>query len=239
MGFRTLLFRVTPARRHAGEGCLNQTMKSAEQPDLREDTQRLHQALLLSVSFAAVLWVVKLSELLLGLELATYGIYPRRLSGLVGVLTAPFNHGSVAHLLSNTPPIIILGTALLYGYPKSARVALPVLFLGTGLGVWLFGRESYHIGASGLTFGMMFFVFVIGVVRWDRRASALSLVVFFLYGGMVWGVFPGDPGISYESHLFGALLGVALAVLLRKLDPEPATKRYSWEDEVDDPETEN
>jgi membrane associated rhomboid family serine protease len=191
------------------------------------------------VSFAAVLWAVKISEELLGLELATYGIYPRRLSGLVGILTAPFIHGSVAHLLSNTAAIIILGAALLYGYPKSARIALPVLFLGTGLGVWLFGRESYHIGASGLAFGMMFFVFAIGVVRWDRRAIALSLIVFFLYGGMVWGVFPGDPGISYESHLFGALLGTALAVLLRKLDPEPAPKRYSWEDEVDDPETED
>lgn len=183
--------------------------------------------------------MIKIWEVLLGLELATYGIYPRRLSGLVGILTAPFIHGSVAHLLSNTAPIIILGTALLYGYPKSARIVLPLLFLGTGLGVWLFGRESYHIGASGLAFGMMFFVFAIGVVRWDRRAIALSLIVFFLYGGMVWGVFPGDPGISYESHLFGALLGVALAVLLRKLDPEPAPKRYSWEDEVDDPQTED
>ncbi len=191
------------------------------------------------MSFAAVLWAVKISEELLGLELATYGIYPRRLSGLVGILTAPFIHGSVAHLLSNTAPIIILGAALLYGYPKSARIALPVLFFGAGLGVWLFARESYHIGASGLAFGMMFFVFAIGVVRWDRRAIALSLIVFFLYGGMVWGVFPGDPGISYESHLFGALLGTALAVLLRKLDPEPAPKRYSWEDEVDDPETED
>jgi membrane associated rhomboid family serine protease len=139
---------------------------------------------------------------------------------------------------SNTVPIIILGTALLYGYPKAAGIACP-FSLGTGLGVWVFGRESYHIGASGLTFGMMFFVFAIGVVRWDRRAIALSLIVFFLYGGMVWGVFPGDPEISYESHLFGALLGVALAVLLRKLDPERAPKRYSWEDEADDPRTED
>lgn len=214
-------------------------MSSVEPPDLRQDARRLRRALLLSALFAAALWVVKLAELLPGLELATYGIYPRRLGGLVGVLTGPLIHGSVAHLLSNTVPIIVLGTAMLYGYPRSARVALPVLFLGTGLGVWLFGRESYHIGASGLTFGMMFFVFAIGVVRWDRRAIALSLIVFFLYGGMVWGLFPGDPAISYESHLFGALLGVALAVLLRKLDPELAPKRYSWEDEEDDPESED
>lgn len=142
----------------------------------------------------------------------------------------------MAHLVSNTLPILVLGSALLYGYPKSARIVLPVLFLGTGLGVWLFGRESYHIGASGLAFGTMFFVFTIGALRWDRRAIALSSIVFFLYGGMVWGVFPGDPSISYESHLLGALLGVVLAVLLRKLDPEPAPKRYSWEDEEEEEE---
>jgi membrane associated rhomboid family serine protease len=210
-------------------------MNSAEPLDSSEDPQRLRRALLVSIAFAAVLWVVKLSELLLGFDLVEYGVYPHRLSGLVGILTAPFIHASLAHLVSNTVPIIILGTALLYGYPKAARIALPVIFLGTGLGVWLFGRESYHIGASGLASGMMFFVFAIGVVRWDRRAIALSLIVFFLYGGMVWGVFPGDPEISYESHLFGALLGVALAVLLRKLDPERAPKRYSWEDEADEP----
>jgi membrane associated rhomboid family serine protease len=214
-------------------------MNPAEQPDSSDDAQRLRQALWISVAFAAVLWVVKIWELLLGLELGEFGVYPRRLSGLAGVLAAPFIHGSLAHLVSNTLPIIILGTALLYGYPKAARIALPVFFLGTGLGVWLFAREAYHIGASGLTFGMMFFVFTIGVVRWDRRAIALSLIVFFLYGGMVWGVFPGDPGISYESHLFGALLGVTLAVLLRRLDPERAPRRYSWEDEANDPQTED
>jgi membrane associated rhomboid family serine protease len=214
-------------------------MNSAEQLHSSEDPQRLREALLVSVAFAAALWVVELSELLLGFDLGRYGVYPRRLSGLIGVLTGPLIHASVAHLIANTVPIIILGTALLYGYPKAARVVLPVIFLGTGLGVWLFGRESYHIGASGLTFGMMFFVFTIGVVRWDRRAIALSLIVFFLYGGMVWGVFPGDPAVSYESHLFGALLGVALAVLLRKLDPERAPRRYSWEDEPDDPETDD
>ena len=128
---------------------------------------------------------------------------------------------------------MILGTTLLYGYPKAARIVIPVLFLGTGLGVWLFARKAYHVGASGLTFGMLFFVFTIGVLRWDRRAIALALVVFLLYGGMVWGVFPSDPAISYESHLSGALAGVALAFLLRGLDPPLTPKRYSWEDETE------
>jgi membrane associated rhomboid family serine protease len=106
------------------------------------------------------------------------------------------------------------------------------------LGVWLFGRASYHIGASGLTFGMMFFVFVVGALRWERRAIALSCAVFFLYGGMVWGVLPTDPQVSYEAHASGALLGAVLAVLLRRVDPPPAAKRYSWEDEAEDSEGE-
>ena len=205
-----------------------------EPAEVRQDSERLTRAFLLSACFAIVLWFVKIIEAVTGVDTIPYGIYPGRVSGLLGILTAPFIHGSPAHLVSNTLPIVILGTTLLYGYPKAARIVIPALFLAAGLGVWLFARKAYHVGASGLTFGMLFFVFTIGVLRWDRRAIALALVVFLLYGGMVWGVFPSDPAISYESHLSGALAGVALAFLLRRLDPPPMPKRYSWEDE---PET--
>jgi membrane associated rhomboid family serine protease len=203
-----------------------------ETRDIREDRERLSYAFVVSGVFAILLWLVKIFESVTGFETIEYGLYPRSLGGLLGILTAPFIHGSPAHLLSNTLPIVILGTALLYGYPRSARIVIPVLFLGTGLGVWLIGRESYHVGASGLSFGMMFFVFTLGVLRWDRRAIGLAMVVFFLYGGMVWGVFPSAPGVSYESHLSGAILGVALALLLRKMDRPPPEKKYSWEDEA-------
>ncbi|MCK5662394.1 MAG: rhomboid family intramembrane serine protease, partial [Thiotrichaceae bacterium] len=91
-----------------------------------------------------------------------------------------------------------------------------------------------HIGASGLTFGFMFFVFAIGAIRWDRRASVLSMLVFFLYGGMIWGIFPSKPDISFESHFFGAVIGIVLAILLRNYDPHSPEKKYSWEDEDDD-----
>jgi membrane associated rhomboid family serine protease len=144
---------------------------------------------------------------------------------------APFVHGSFSHLLANSVPIVILGTALLYGYPRSAGVVLVRVYAGTGLGVWLAAREAYHIGASGLTFGMMFFVFIIGAIRWDRRAIALSMLVVFLYGSMLWGIFPADPDVSYESHFFGALIGAFLAFLCRHRDPAPVEKRYSWEDD--------
>ena len=95
--------------------------------------------------------------------------------------------------------------------------------------MWLFAREAYHVGASGLAFGMLFFVSTIGVVRWERRTIALSLVVLFLYGGMIWGVIPGAHDVSFESHLSGALIGIVLAFLLRNRDPGPPRNQYSWE----------
>ena len=154
----------------------------------------------------------------------------------MGILWAPLIHSSFTHLFTNTAPLLILGTALLYAYPRSAKIAIPVIYLGTGLGVWLFARHTYHIGASGLTFGFMFFVFTIGAIRWDRRAIALSMIVFFLYGSMIWGIFPNDSGISYETHLFATLLGIIMAILLRDHDPYLPEKEYSWEQDDDDEE---
>ncbi len=198
------------------------------------DTRRLRQSFILAASFAVALWLIKLLELTFNLNLVQYGVYPRQLGGLMGILSAPLIHSSLIHLFANSAPIIILGTALLYGYPKSARIVIPSIYVGSGLGVWLFARSSYHIGASGLTFGMMFFIFTVGALRWDRRAIALALVVFLLYGGMIWGIFPSKPNISFESHFFGAFMGVVLAFLLKHHDPAPAEKKYSWEDEQDD-----
>ena len=208
----------------------------SSQPQLSPDVdaRRLRRAFLIAAAFAAVLWAIKIVEAALGLNLTEYALYPLSLLGLRGVLLAPLLHGGFAHLVANTAPILVLGTALLYGYPKAARIVIPAIWLGSGLAVWLFARPAFHLGASGLTFGMMFFVFTIGALRWDRRAIALSLAVFLLYGGMIWGVLPTDPGISFEYHLAGAVLGVGLAVVLRDLDPPPPEKSYSWEG--DDPE---
>jgi len=205
------------------------------QPDpdcLKNDNTRLRRSFALATVFALILWIIKLIEIILGLDFVHYGVFPLRVSGLKGIITAPLIHGSLIHLFSNTAPLIILGTALLYGYPRSAKIVIPVLYLGSGLGVWLFARNAYHIGASGLTFGVMFFVFTIGILRWDRRAIILSMIVFFLYGSMIWGIFPTQAGVSFESHFFGAAIGVTLAILLRNHDAAPPTKRYSWEDET-------
>ncbi|MDH3635671.1 MAG: rhomboid family intramembrane serine protease [Gammaproteobacteria bacterium] len=206
-------------------------MDIQNRPDTTADSRRLYIAFAIAVSFALLLWVLKLAEYLGGLDFVQFGIYPRRADGLAGVLLAPFIHGSFTHLFANTAPIVVMGTMLLYGYPRAAKVLLPSVYLGGGVAVWLFAREAYHIGASGLAFGMLFFVFTVGVLRWERRTIAFSLVVFFLYGGMISGVLPGAQDISFESHLSGALIGIVLAFLLRHRDPESPRKQYSWERE--------
>lgn len=198
------------------------------------DLGRLRRAFILALSCAAILWLIKLIDVLFALGLVQYGIYPGQPSGLIGVLWAPLIHGSWAHVFANTAPLVILGTTLVYGYPKSAMIAFGIIYLGSGLGVWLFARHAYHIGASGLTLGMLMFVFTIGVLRWDKRAIALSLLVFFLYGGMLVGIFPSEPEISFETHFYGATLGVILAFALKNRDPAPPQKRYSWEDETEE-----
>ncbi len=206
-------------------------MDVQNRPDTFADARRLRITFTAALSFALLLWVVKLVEYFGGLDFTQFGIYPRRGDGLLGVLFSPFIHGSFAHLFANTAPFIVIGTMLLYGYPRAAKVLLPVVYLGSGVAVWLFAREAYHIGASGLIFGILFFVLTVGVLRWDKRSIALSLVVFFLYGGMMWGVLPTTPEVSFESHLSGALIGVVMAFLLRNRDPEPPRQQYSWERE--------
>ena len=197
----------------------------------REDSHHLKRSFTVIASFTVVLWFIKIVETTLNINLVEFGVYPRHLSGLDGILWSPLIHSSYTHLFANTAPLLILGTALMYGYPKSARIVIPAVYFGSGLGVWLFARHAFHVGASGLTFGFMFFVFTIGTLRWDRRAIALSMVVFFLYGGMIWGIFPNKPDISFESHLSGAIIGLSLAVLLRNYDPYLPEKTYSWEED--------
>jgi membrane associated rhomboid family serine protease len=200
-------------------------------------TPRLGTALLVAAAWVALLWWVKLLDDALGWRLDALGVRPHELAGLVGVLTAPLIHGSIEHLVANTGAALILGTLLWYGYPRSRLWAFALIWIGSGLGVWLTGRPSSHIGASGVTHGLMFFLFVAGMLRRDRRSAAFAMIAFFLYGGMVWGVFPTEEDISFESHFWGAVWGVTCALMFRRLDPRPAEKRYAWEEgaEHDDP----
>ncbi|MEN8108986.1 MAG: rhomboid family intramembrane serine protease, partial [Pseudomonadota bacterium] len=186
-------------------------------------------ALLFTAAFVLLLWLFELLEVSFGLNLSFLGVYPREVQGLWGILTGPLIHGTWMHLLSNSFALLVLGTVLLYGYPRSALPVLVLIYLGSGIGVWLFARDSYHFGASGLTHGLMFFIFVSGILRRDKLSIALSMIVFFLYGGMVWTIFPTEPGVSFESHFFGAVMGVLAAFVFRGRDTLPPEKHYDWE----------
>ena len=183
---------------------------------------------------AAVLWSIHLLSMLLQADLFWLGILPRSIDGLPGIVTAPLIHGSWEHLIGNTAPLMVLGTLLLYGYPRSRLWAFSGIWLLCGLGVWLFARGNYHFGASGLTHGLFFYLFISGILRRDRRSAALLMIAFYLYGGMLLTILPGDPGVSFESHFFGALAGGSLAWLMRARDPHPSGKRYSWQTGTDD-----
>ncbi|MEH6823857.1 MAG: rhomboid family intramembrane serine protease [Motiliproteus sp.] len=186
--------------------------------------------------FVLLIWWIKLSEFMFGGNLHQLGVYPHALSGLIGIITAPLIHASWPHLISNTLPILLLGSILIYGYPKSRWWTLSIIWLISGLGVWLFGRESYHFGASGLAHGMFFYLLISGMLRRDTRSIALLMVAFFMYGGMLLSILPREPGVSYEYHLFGALGGVLCAIGFRHWDPKPPRKIYSWERQPDDAE---
>lgn len=185
----------------------------------------------MSLGFVAVLWAVDFLNVVLDLELQRFGVRPRELAGLAGILLAPLLHGGLPHLVSNSVPLLVLGTGMLFLYPNSALKVLPAVYLGPGIVVWLFGASSsVHIGASGLVYGLVAYIFAAGVIRRDRRAIAASMLVFFLYGTLVWGVFPIKPGVSWETHLAAALIGLAMALALRHYDIPPR-KRYDWEGE--------
>jgi membrane associated rhomboid family serine protease len=187
----------------------------------------------IALGFVALLWLIQFLNSGLDLHLERFGVRPRELAGLPGILLAPLLHSSFTHLGANSLPLLVLGTGMLYLYPSSTLKVIPAVYLGSGIAVWLFGRPSVHVGASGLVYGLVSYIFVAGVIRRDRRAIAASLLVCFLYGTLAWGVLPIQPGVSWETHLAAALIGLALAIALRHLDIPPR-KRYAWEDEEDE-----
>ena len=197
----------------------------------------LKNSILITAFTVGIIWCIKSSEFIFHIDLSWLGVYPQTMHGLLGILTAPLIHGSLEHIFNNTLPMLILGTLLLYGYPKSRWRVLATIWLLSGVGVWLFGRESYHIGASGLTHGVFFYLLVVSMFRRDKRSVAIMMTAFFLYGGMTMTIFPREEGISFEYHFFGAVAGAFSAVLWHSLDPKPKMKTYEWEKqpESDDP----
>ena len=166
--------------------------------------------------FVAALWIIQVVNWATGYGLnAAFGLIPRQVYGLDGVVGMPVLHGGFGHLTANTPPLLVLG-ALLAATTTRALVAVNAIVVGVGGGlVWLFGSPAIHIGASGLIFGWFGFLIARGLV--DRSPVTLGAagLVAVVYGSILWGVLPGQPGVSWESHLFGAIAGIVAAVLTR------------------------
>ena len=168
------------------------------------------------VAFVALLWAVHLLNWIIGYGLnPAFGLIPRYLGGLDGVIAMPLLHGSFAHLMGNTPPLLVMGGLLV---ATTTRALLPVNAVVIGLSgglVWLFGSSAIHIGASGLVFGWFGFLVVRGLVDRSPITLGAALLVGVLYGSLLWGVLPGQPGVSWEAHLFSAIAGAAAAALVR------------------------
>lgn len=177
-----------------------------------------------------LMWTVKIAEVVFDFRLSFLGVRPLSVEGLPGILLAPFLHGDWNHLMANSVPMLALGTGLFYFYRSIAFPVLILITVLTGAWVWLGAREATHIGASGVIYGLSAFLMVSGLIRRHPRLMALSMVVVFLYGGMIWGVFPEffpERNISWESHLAGMVAGLILALYFKKEGPQ--RPKYSWE----------
>src|SRR5262245_10479311 len=207
-------------------------MEVIKHPEAPSFKSTIAGSIVLPFLFVLLLWIVKLVEIFSGISFADYGIIPRTFQGLIGVLTTIFIHVHINDLLSNTFPLLILGSGLMFFYRDVALKVFVLIWLMGGFWVWIFARESSHIGASGLIYGIASFLFFSGVLKKNRNLLAISLLTVFLYGGLAWGIFPVTDNISWEAHLAGGLAGLLCAFAFRSDGPTKTEKQ--WEDDAED-----
>ncbi len=194
--------------------------------------RRIRLSIIIPFILICLMWIVKSVEVIFGFAFTVGGIYPLTLKGLPGVLLSPFIHADFKHLLSNSIPLFLLSTALFYFYSEISMKILSLAWLFTGFLVWIAGRDAWHIGASGLVYSLASFLFFSGILRGYFRLVALSLLIVFLYGSMVWGIFPGIyRNVSWESHMLGFFSGLVLAIWFRKEGPQKPVYDWMLEDE--------
>lgn len=193
-----------------------------------------NDVILYPLTFVLLMWIAFWADYRFGLRLRYYGIYPQKIEGLRGVLLGPFIHSDLRHLFNNSVPLMVLTSALFYFYRK---IRWRVLILGiilTGIVTWFIGRPALHIGASGVVYLLAAFLFFKGIFSKHFQLTALALIVVFLYGSLLWYLFPIDPKISWEGHLSGFAVGFIFAMIFRKNPIEK--KKYIWEQEDYNPE---
>ena len=201
------------------------------------DKRRFWSALVIPGFLLVIMWLVYVTEALFHVDWSGWGIYPLHASGLPGIVLAPFLHGGLKHIAANSAPFLVLGTALFYFYRDLSLRVLVFIWIFSGIWVWFGGREAYTIGSSGIIYGLASFLFLSGVIRRDTGLSALSLVVIFLYGSLIWGAIPNflpEKNISWEAHMGGLIAGIIMAVYYRNKGPQ--RKKYSWELEEEEDE---
>jgi len=182
-----------------------------------QETKRFIRRLGFPLGFVGVIFVIHLLQAILNLDLRRLGVFPRELDGLPGILTGPLIHGSWEHLFSNSVSFIMLGAVLFWFYPRIALRSIIWLYLLSGFGIWISGQPfSYHIGASGIVYGMVSLVFWSGVFRRNVKSIVLALIILVMYAGFFEGIVPGKEGISWEGHLSGAIAGILLAFVYRR-----------------------
>lgn len=186
---------------------------------MNKETEKLIRSLFFPAFLVITLWLIKLAEIVFGLNLTFMGIYPLNARGLAGIIFAPLIHADLFHLAANTGPLFFLSAAVFYFYRRVAWKVIFLTWLFTGIWVWFGAREAYHIGASGLVYGYASFIFFSGIIRSSKELMAISLIVVFLYGGLVWGIFPIRETVSWESHLLGGIAGLILSVYFREYGP--------------------
>jgi len=194
--------------------------------------KKIFNAVLFPLILVCGFWLVAMANIFFpNSHFSEFGISPRTLHGLLGIITSPFIHKDFSHLFANTTPFLILGSALFYFYRGISFRIFALIWLGSGLLTWLTGRPSWHIGASGVCYALFAFLFVSGLIRQSRELIAISLLTVFLYGGMIWGFVPefAAANVSYEAHGGGLVAGIALALIYRKKGPQ--RKQYQWNEE--------
>ncbi len=196
------------------------------------DKKKLRDGLYLSLSLVLLMLIIKLVEINFNLSFVRLGLYPRRAEGIPGILLAPLIHKDLLHLFNNAVPLLVSIIGLFYFFRKEAFRILILAWLATHILVWVFARESYHIGASGLVYALLSFLFFVSTFANNKNLLAISLILIFLYGTMIWGILPVENHVSWESHLIGATMGLILAIVFRKKAPKP--EKFDWEDEEED-----
>jgi membrane associated rhomboid family serine protease len=178
--------------------------------------QKTLSKLAFPIFFVGLIWAIHIFQAISGIDLRTLGVFPGKVEGLPGILTSPLIHASWEHLFYNSISFLILGSIVFWFYPKIALRSFFWIYFMSGLGVWIFAApNAYHIGASGIVYGMVSLVFWSGIFRRNLKSIVLALIILILYAGYFGGIVPGKEGISWESHLLGAVAGIVLAWFYR------------------------